>query len=779
MSRSYDDYDYEYDYEPQRPVRVVKKGGVLGKILFFFVGLILGIVLIVGSVIGVGYHILKSPTKDTVKTAEKFVGGDLYSLFFGSVQQEGDKTIIKTGLFDEKYAEETLATLLGDSVQALGAFANNGTLNDLNNVSPSVGKAVEVLLRKTDELSIPISKDTLLATPVNELSNYITTCAKETAVGDLIKGSGQTLSPALMALSYGEENVDYVVDTDGNVTMLKGEKTLLKDLMEEDMSPVLKRVPVDAVIKIDPLNEKDAVMCALAYGPETRYEVVGNKVQMKQVYYVYEDKGDGPALYDDQDEPLQLVEAPTLLTEEAVTSVIKIVFLTGETNEDGSFVSETQYLTFDPTTGNLLAFADQACQIPVLYRKTSFGDLQEDSNAIIDNVSLADALDVKPDTSHKILMSLAYGKQGEDYVIENGEVVLLGDAKPHTIGELRKENSNLINSIQLCDIMDEDQDESLVMFLLYGRKDVHYKIVNGVVEMQQKFIAIRGTGNAIKVYNEYGEELEKQDVANDIPGWELDTAEKTYTDANGNVYTYVMDSEGRKITTNDKNEAYVCYLEQDGEAVKFEKTTLGDMSGNDNIISKLTTRIKIREIMNEEDIYENKFLKHVADETLETLPGALDELTIQEVYEEEVYDDDGNLESEWWYLLINEDGEEGTYTIKQMDELMENMKRNIHDATLQKLSDDGIIKFSGATLNSELVTEVRYGSGEGEYHTVYVYTKDTDLDGDIDHYDERQPINEVFKNADGTPKTHVGHLTVEEMIYYVDGLLVVIDMLGN
>ncbi len=770
MSRPYD------EYEPKRPVRVVRKSGVFGKILFFFVGLILGIVLIAGSVFGLGYCAVTRPAKDTIQAVDKHVDADLYALFFGSVKQEGDKTIIQTGLLDEKYAEKALSDLFGDSVEALTAFTNDGTLGDLNKISPAVGKTVENLLKKTDELSIPISKDTLLATRVSGLSDYLTTCAQDAALGDLIKGMGEELSPMLMALSYGEENVDYVVDGDGNVTMLKGDKTRVKDLMAEDMSVVLNRVAVDTVIEIDPLDEEDKIMCALAYGASNRYEVVNGEVQMKQVAYTYEDKGDGAKLYNDQNEALTLVEEPTTVADAEETMTIKITFLTGETNADGTFVSETQYLRYD-ANGNLVAFADQACQSPILYKKTVLGDLQEDSTAIIDNVPLADALEVTPGESHKILLSLAYGEEGVDYIIVDGKVEMQGDAEPRTIGELRKENTNLINSIQLCDIMEEDQDQKLVMFLLYGREDVHYKLVEGKVQMQQKFIAVREVDETVIVYNEYGETLTAKDTENNISGYVLDTTSTTYTDADGNEYAYTVDPTGRTIQTNDGAEAYVCLLSQDGNAVQFKKTSLGDMAGSDNIVSNLTKRIKIGEIMSEDDLAENKFLKHVTNETVESLPSALNELTIQEVYADDIYDENGDLKGEWWYLLTK-DGVEHEYKITDMASLMDNMKENIHDATLKKLSDDGIIQFSGATLTADIITQVKYGSGADEYYPVYVYTKDTDGNGVVDHNDEGKPVSEVFVNADGTPKSLVGDLTVEEMIFYVDGLLVVIEKLG-
>jgi hypothetical protein len=271
--------------------------------------------------------------------------------------------------------------------------------------------------------------------------------------------------------------------------------------------------------------------------------------------------------------------------------------------------------------------------------------------------------------------------------------------------------------------------------------------------------------------------LTAQDVENNVKGYVLDTQAKTYTDGDGTTYTYEIDPTSRTIDTADGGKAYVCYLSKDGKAVKFAKTSLGDMAGSDNIISNLTKRIKIGEIMSEDDLAENKFLKHVKDETVETLPSALNELTIQQVYAEDIYEEDGSLKGTWWYLLTI-DGVEHEYKITDMASLIDNMQANIHDATLQKLSDDDIIQFSGATLTADITTQIRFGSGPNEYYEVHVYTEDTNGDGQIDHNDEGKAVSETFVNADGSPKTKVGQLTVEQMIYYVDGLLVVIDMLG-
>ena len=718
-----------------------KKGGIAGKILCFVLGFVVGIAGTVGGVVGAGYYIYSQPIDKTLSLVDK--SGALYVTLFGS-----EDTV---GLLSEKYASAKIGTLVGDSIDAVKSLKNGGSLSDLNAISPKIGSFVEKLLKTTDKYAIPLDKDELMSLPLNELSGYLGDSVKGTPLGDLLEGLGKGGEPILMAISYGEEGVDYKLDENGKVVMLgDAKKTTINDLMSSGgIDNLLKKVTLDSVMTID---TNDTVMCAIAYGSSNRYAVVDGKVQMTQVTYTYEDKGEGYALYDDKDE---IVSATV---ESIAAKTLKVTLASGE----------VQYVSLNDD-GVGVAYSDATFLSPVYYKKTKIGDLTEDSMAIINNIYLKDALGVDA-TQHKVLISLAYGEENVDYRYvgegENKTIEMIGAAKPRTIGELRNRGGDLINDIPLSDIMTTDTDDGLVMYLLYGKENIHYSIdANDNVTMLQKQIAIDGD----VVYNEYGEKLS---------GYTLDTANETYIAPDGTQYKY-LSSAGLTLTTEDETLADVYYLtDLSGNAVYFTKTKLGDMAGSDNVISSLTKRITLKEVIDEETMNSNIFFKHVQDETIETLPEAVNSLTLQQVYEKDIYktDADGNfldkngnittnkdeyvIEHEWWYLLHDEEiceAEHGEgrdkqciqdYKVTELSTLISNMRRNIEAASLRQLKDDGMIdQLDEATLNSSV----------------------------------RTSIKGIAIDMSGIPagKTTLGEFTVVEMLNYVNAIFKVIDQIDG
>ena len=728
---------------------VVKKGGFLGKFVAFLLGFILGIGAIAGAVAGVVAYVMSNTLGTTVGLLEGFMPG-IYSMMFG----EGDQN---NGLLDEKYAEQTVAALLGDSMTAVAEIqGGNGSMQSLGNVFPIVGNFAAQLCLEMDAYSIPVDHTTLMNTPLTGLKDYLMGCAKDAPLGDLLTAmgkEGEGNNDLMNAISYGEEGIDYTFDANGEVVMLNGaKKTTLNDLVAKDgMDRIINKLPLDAVMKVD---LDDSVMCAIAYGSSSRYtEDADGNVQMTQVTYTYEDKGDGWKFYDDKD---NVIEAKY---ETINATKTRFIF------EDGSI----QYAEKDE---NLICkvYEDEALSKPIFYKKTKVGDLSEDSMSIINNIYLKDALGVNA-SSHKVLISLAYGKEGIDFKYENGAITPIGNAKPRTIGDLRERGGALIDEIPLTDITTEDRDNGLVMYILYGKEGVHYQINESTneIDMLQKHIAILKNGTETKVYNEYGELLS---------GCTVNPERKIYVDASGNEYTYAIGThEGaiQTLETEDGEIANVYYLYNENGAVPFTKTVLGDFAGSDNIFTNLTSRITVGEVMDEETVESNKFFKHVMNETIDDLPEAINNLTLQTVYAEEIFqtDENGNfldkngnittnkdeyaVEHEWWYLLHDEElcekdhGEDRDkqciqdYKITELDILIDNMRANIEMATLRQLKDDGMIH---------------------------------DLDEETLNSPVRTKISGVDLNMDGLPSGEgvtLGDYTVVQMLNYVNEIFKVLD----
>jgi hypothetical protein len=111
----------------------------------------------------------------------------------------------------------------------------------------------------------------------------------------------------------------------------------------------------------------------------------------------------------------------------------------------------------------------------------------------------------------------------------------------------------------------------------------------------------------------------------------------------------------------------------------------------------------------------------------------------------------------WIYLLRDSSGVVHTdYQLThQMNSLIDNMKANVHKATLNQLADDELVQFSGTMLGAELKTSI----------------------GEAYPFEDKLPASikvKVDANKAAGKKTYFGDLTVEEMIQYVDTLFTVI-----
>ena len=65
------------------------------------------------------------------------------------------------------------------------------------------------------------------------------------------------------------------------------------------------------------------------------------------------------------------------------------------------------------------------------------------------------------------------------------------------------------------------------------------------------------------------------------------------------------------------------------------------------------------------------------------------------------------LTPQWKYLLVEPDQETHDYKLTEFTKLVDNMTKNMTNATLFDLSGDGIIELTDDTLNTEIMTELR------------------------------------------------------------------------
>lgn len=709
-----------------------RRGGFLGKFIALLLGFILGVVAVIGGVAGVGYWAISKPVKELTNTVNGLVDPDIDFNKYLNMEKYGDATVLE---------------FINDVLAAAQSVANEkGTLNDFNEISPLVSSTVAKLMETVGEFGFNIDQDRLMTTEFGSMTDFFKEVINNTAAGDILRSFDMS-SPLLMALCYGEEGVDYTIDENGEVQMAEGsEKTLIKDFLGDDVTKLLEKVPVGSLLTdLDPDDPDDDIMFAIAYGTKgSTFEFVtdteGKKVvSMLQVHYFYD--GTQFSNYEHKTAPI-LVSTSVA----GKAGVYELTVDTGKKDEAGAAITETHYVAYDETTQTYLAYETSDLTDPIYYKKTTFADLTQDAMSIINHLYLWEVLHIDAN-SHKVLINLAYGVEGEDYIIvgegEDKEIRMLGNALPHTIGYLQDHKDDLLDSIHFTDILTPDHENGILMYIFYGKEGVHYELnaKNEVVMLQKRLGVLNG-----EAYNEYGDKLEE--------GYVLDLAAKTYTDAKGNVYKLVENSELGTVKTTDGNATLYYLAHTNGDAALYEATSISDLSDENNPIAKITDRLTLAEALGEDNVTENKIFKHLQDVAIGDLPNAVTGLTIGEIFEDDItYKTNENGEKvptgTWKYLLKQETTDESGNTVvtyaddqpllSSMNTLMDNMQKNVTNASLRDLKADGIItELDDDTLNKEIQTDI--GNG--------LLTIDFETD-----------------------KEYIGDLTINELLNYLEAVL--------
>mgnify|MGYP006896614230 CR=1 FL=1 len=752
-------------------VIVKKKGGLLGKIVALLLGIVIGIIAGIGGLVGAGYYIAtQMKIKDATNTVTNLSGLQI-PLSDYLADEYADKTIL--GLI-ESVADT--ATKIGEGT---------GTLNDLNDISPLVGKFLNQeggLVEMLTSFGIETTADELMSkylvkTVQTEnrdnryLTDFLLSKVDEIPFAKLIDGLGFDGNEIFTTLCYGIEGVDYQIQ-DGKYVMLGNSKPLtIGGFMGADLTNRIERLPLDAIMDAP----QDEIMRTLFYGAAHRYTQTENGVVMNQVFYTY----DGESFYNDNDDKLDLASATALPDKE-----------------------NTYLLTFKDGTKQLVqlgadnkgyAFTTDATPQIIRFPKTKIGDLEGEAQNLINGITLESALKLNEE-SHAILKSIAYDEKGEK----------------RTIKDLREQGGNLINGIQLSEIISADTDNTIVMYLLYGKENVHYSIdptTKAITPLQKRVALYNG-----KVYNEYGELIENAKANNAVSYTQDGITYNLVADASlGTVQVKITNGE-----TTTKHDATLYYVTQGGANVYYAPTTIGDMQ-NGEILSSLTGRLQLQDVM---DVGDNKLLKHLGEETIDELPDAINSLTIDDVFGDQFYyrtynpttgiyasyrengnhepiDESGNLvkgvymidinnknvdynndgivtreeadkalTGTWKYLLM-ERKTDGTFTINhhhtiiEMDGMVDYMSANVHAATIRELKIDGIVKnLNEDTLNKVIIGKIPTLSGTKE-----ITIKQNGVDVRVDNLD-----------GDLTDEDHIGDLTVEQLMLYMGAMLDIISV---
>lgn len=118
--------------------------------------------------------------------------------------------------------------------------------------------------------------------------------------------------------------------------------------------------------------------------------------------------------------------------------------------------------------------ADVFLETPLSEMSTFFKDTVNDIEigTMLDKAGMLE----ETNDSYSLLMALCYGEEGEDYTFDQeGNVVMLGDAKPTTFGSLTADTNQVLDKVSLSAVMGTvDNSDPMIRALLYGAEGETY-----------------------------------------------------------------------------------------------------------------------------------------------------------------------------------------------------------------------------------------------------------------------------------------------------------------
>ncbi len=771
-----DEFDLELEQNRKRPVQIVKKGGWLGKIVALLLGIVIGFVGCFGAIAAVVYYFVGVMKIEEGAGYLKSILGDDFEYTDYIAEEYGDKT--------------TLDLISSTLTAAQTVMDGTGTLNTLNEIYPMLYTLVageenpdpnamfNGLVPLLQQYGLDVDADTMMKLIINGtggetlapdlyLGDYIMDKTYDLAIGDLLQMSGFQASPIIDALFFGEENVDYTVNADGWKEPLEGGTPwlTLEDLLFSETDVIGERIGSLALASVMSIKTNNNIMMTLAYGNSSRYTVKGSKVTMNQQVYTF----DNTCFYDDNGEK---VDGTVDELENGVYSL----------TTDGT----TLYLKeSDKNDSSYLAYTDEACSKKALYKKTTINDLEDDPNQLINRMELGSTLKLTP-SSNKVLLALAYGTEGEDYDVINGKIKMRGGKKERTFGDLINGGDKLIEDVRLADVMEADNDDAIMMYLLYGKQDTHYKLVGDSAlnsELTpvplQKQIAVLDYNDVKTPYNVYGDTQLDGTINEEITTYTVDGVTYYLSPVSKTVNITV-----KNASNEDEDVASNLYYVYEDEAkqipVMFEPTSLGELMNDSSIISNLTGRLTLEEVMgkeaslgpmeklggsiidevpdkietlqlkdifDEEDLENSKILSNLGESTLASLSEDVDKLTFSNIFTEDEVKDNNVLT----YLYNAKDPEtEELYPITELTKAIDamavtdvfspteiNSNPILKSLTTDKNGEKVLIKNMSArldelTLGDVFGDEIYVSDGNGGYKTEWIDKVDENGDPILD-----------------------------------------------
>lgn len=298
---------------------------------------------------------------------------------------------------------------------------------------------------------------------------------------------------------------------------------------------------------------------------------------------------------------------------------------------------------------------------------TDFGELGSFfQDEVLMNIVLGEALKLTPSSESSLFITLCYGVEGEDYIVENDTFVMLDGKSPLTVAELLDSDNlidDLLDRITVESVLSIDaSSDAALRYLAYGTENEQYGIVDGEIVMltdpatgeEYKKRTLKGLTESENLLGgmTIGDVIDTENadgLMKAISSWTLDDL------SNGNRIKRLKISQ---IIDIDSSSSLLMQALSDWrigdltEQQKIDSLTLADILELDEsspmILRTLANtaigdfgdavdNLRLSEILDAEDISGNKLLKNLGNSTLTSLSQDIQNLTVADVFGDEMY----------------------------------------------------------------------------------------------------------------------------------------------
>ncbi len=359
----------------------------------------------------------------------------------------------------------------------------------------------------------------LMDVPLSLLLTFFTQTLNPLELGTVLASPKlNLLSPSsgnfdiLMLLCYGddtnyEKNADGTVmrDENGNAVMKNGaEATTIGDLLSSasgqqesgGIISLLKKISASGILSAtDSLDNSDPLVRSLLYGTEGKqYTYDADKNEITWLPVTYRLDGETNVFSSSDGTEYAYRDAENIWVSGSGESIRPATAQPGTGNADAAV--SYSYIVYDADEKAVCSLLAEETEAGLFYAYLSDGELLYNSPRslkelmyslggkggnvmdLLADVELGTLLglsDKEYNDDNKMLFALAYGSLGEDFILENGKVVMINGSKPTTVGQLTGGSANeLLERVTLDSLMTVDRTDSVMCALVYGTEGKHY-----------------------------------------------------------------------------------------------------------------------------------------------------------------------------------------------------------------------------------------------------------------------------------------------------------------